>query len=69
MAPPRLDIRIPSHGEQLAAYLYRPDDAAGDIEHPATISSGANRQADAQPVLGGATLHLDDFAVRQINLA
>lgn len=25
MAPPRLDIRIPSHGEQLAAYLYRPD--------------------------------------------
>ena len=24
MAPPRLDIRIPSHGEQLAAYLYRP---------------------------------------------
>ena len=29
MARPRRDIRIPSHGEQLAAYLYRPDAAAG----------------------------------------
>jgi pimeloyl-ACP methyl ester carboxylesterase len=30
MAPPE-DIRIPSHGEQLAAYLYRPGTAKGDV--------------------------------------
>jgi pimeloyl-ACP methyl ester carboxylesterase len=25
------DVRIPSHGEQLAAYLYRPDTTTGDV--------------------------------------
>lgn len=30
MATPE-DVRIPSHGDQLAAYLYRPDSAQGDV--------------------------------------
>jgi pimeloyl-ACP methyl ester carboxylesterase len=30
MATPE-DVRIPSHGEQLAAYLYRPESAQGDV--------------------------------------
>src|SRR3954452_3472866 len=30
MAAPE-DIRIPSHGEQLAAYLYRPESTQGDV--------------------------------------
>jgi pimeloyl-ACP methyl ester carboxylesterase len=30
MAMPE-DVRIPSHGEQLAAYLYRPESAQGDV--------------------------------------
>lgn len=25
------DVRIPSHGEQLAAYLYRPEPPRGDV--------------------------------------
>jgi len=30
MATPE-DVRIPSHGEQLAAYLYRPESTQGDL--------------------------------------
>jgi uncharacterized protein len=30
MAPPE-DVRIPSHGEQLAAYLYQPESRQGDL--------------------------------------
>ena len=30
MATPE-DVRIPSHGEQLAAYLYRPEPTRGDV--------------------------------------
>ncbi len=35
MARERVDVRIPSHGEQLAAYLYRPSD--GDTPVPCVV--------------------------------
>ena len=66
MAPPRLDIRIPSHGEQLAAYLYRPEDAAGDapcvvMAHgfSATRDDGLPQYAEAFQRAGFAVILFD----------
>lgn len=66
MAPPRLDIRIPSHGEQLAAYLYRPEDAAGSVPcvvmahgFSATRDDGLPQYAEAFQRAGFAVILFD----------
>lgn len=66
MAPPRLDIRIPSHGEQLAAYLYRPDDAAEPVPcvvmahgFSATRDDGLPPYAEAFQLAGFAVVLFD----------
>src|SRR4051812_20996298 len=65
MAAPE-DIRIPSHGEQLAAYLYRPESTQGDVPcvvmahgFPATRDDGLPAYAKAFQDAGFAVVLFD----------
>ena len=66
VAPSRLDIRIPSHGERLAAYLYRPEDAPGGVPcvvmahgFSATRDDGLPQYAEAFQRAGFAVILFD----------
>ena len=66
MAPPRRDTRIPSHGEQLAAYVYLPDEVPGAMPcvvmahgFSATRDDGLPEYAEAFQRAGFAVILFD----------
>ena len=49
MAVPRVEVRIPSHGEQLAGYLYRPESAPGPLPCVVMAHGFSGTRDDALP--------------------
>ncbi|MFM9035782.1 MAG: alpha/beta hydrolase [Mycobacterium sp.] len=49
MAGPRVEVRIPSHGERLAAYLYRPESPAGAVPCVVMAHGFSGTRDDALP--------------------
>jgi len=57
MAASRQDIRIPSHGEQLAAYVYRPDNATGRLPCVVMAHGFSATRDDGLPAYAEAFQH------------
>ena len=49
------DIRIPSHGEQLAAYLYRPESTQGDVPCVVMAHGFSAPRDDGLPAYGASS--------------